>query len=565
MPRCLPWTRLPGEAHPARGRATPGVRRAPTLLTAIAATAVLLPWAINGAPPGQQPRAGDTRLAERSLAGVGGGETVREVGQDTPFSMVALTGGDLTGTSARIRAKRADGSWGPWYQAETLESDGADGAPGGGRGPRGTDPVFVGMTTAVQIAVQRPPGAPVTVALPDTAGHDIDLGYRPASAEQPLAQHLSAVLISPPQAPVDNHRTPPAAVLGPGQAPNVITRAQWGADESSRCGPPRYDRGVRAAVVHHTAGSNDYSPQDSAAIVRAIFAYHTRTLGWCDIAYNALVDKYGQVFEGRAGGIDRPVAGSHTGGFNRNTWGVAMLGDFETVRPGEVQLRAVGRLLGWRLGLDHVNPRGTVTLTSAGGPYTKFRAGQNVTLPDILTHRDVGVTECPGNAAYAAMDEIRDIAAHFSDPPGPQTVEDALRGGAIFAKWENLGGAKGKLGNPTSPEGAALGTARYARFEHGAVYWSPRSGAEPVTGAIYDAWAALGYERGVLGLPTSGAIDEPQWVVQNFQHGTLNFDRESGRVTRVVEGVAQAVPPLPDGGPPIQLERFSAIAPPAAN
>ena len=560
MPRCLSWTRLPGGARPARGAA----RRASALLTAIAATAVLLPWAINGVPPGQQPRAADTRLAEQPLDGVGGGETVRELHQDTPFSMVALTGGDLTGTSARIRAERADGSWGPWYQAETLESGGADGVPSpGSQGPRGTDPVFVGLTTAVQIAVRRPAGAPVTVAPP--AGPDGTLGYRPVNAEQPLPQHLSAVLISPPQAPVDTHWTPPEAVLGPGQAPNIITRAQWGADEWSRCGPPRYDRGVRAGVVHHTAGSNDYAPEDSAAIVRAIFAYHTRMLGWCDIAYNALVDKYGQVFEGRAGGIDRPVEGSHTGGFNRDTWGVAMLGDFETVRPTDIQLRTVGRLLGWRLGLEHVNPRGTVELTSAGGPYTKFPIGQTVTMPTILTHRDVGVTECPGDAAYAAMGEIRDIAAHFSDPPGPQSVEDTLRGGAIFAKWENLGGAKGQLGNPTSPEGAALGLARYARFEHGAVYWSPRSGAEPVTGAIYDAWAALGYERGVLGLPTSGAIDEPQWVVQNFQHGTLNYDRESGRVTRVVEGVAQEVPPLPSGGPPIQLERFTPVGRPTAD
>lgn len=68
-----------------------------------------------------------------------------------------------------------------------------------------------------------------------------------------------------------------------------------------------YDNGIHAAIIHHTAGSNDYSPEDSAEIVRAIYAYHTQTLGWCDIAYNALVDKYGQVFEGRAGGITKAV------------------------------------------------------------------------------------------------------------------------------------------------------------------------------------------------------------------------------------------------------------------
>ena len=76
-----------------------------------------------------------------------------------------------------------------------------------------------------------------------------------------------------------------------------------------RCGEPAYDNGIRAGVVHHTAGSNDYAPEDSAGIVRSIYAYHTRTLGWCDIAYNALVDKYGQVFEGRAGGIDQARRG----------------------------------------------------------------------------------------------------------------------------------------------------------------------------------------------------------------------------------------------------------------
>ena len=141
---------------------------------------------------------------------------------------------------------------------------------------------------------------------------------------------------------------------------------------------------MRAGIVHHTAGSNDYSPEDSAAIVRAIFAYHTGTLGWCDIAYNALVDKYGQVFEGRAGGIDRPVEGSHTGGFNRDTWGVAMLGDFDDVRPTEIQLRTVGRLLGWRLGIDHVDPWGTVVLTSAGGAYTNFPRGSHAHAADDL-------------------------------------------------------------------------------------------------------------------------------------------------------------------------------------
>ncbi|MCV7234878.1 N-acetylmuramoyl-L-alanine amidase [Mycobacterium branderi] len=533
-------------------------RRPPAMLfTALAATVVIVPWAATEHRD-RPTAAGDTQLTQQPLIGLGGGETIREISQPTPFSMVALTGGDLTGTSARVRAKRADGSWSPWRDAEALESEGSDEAS---TVPRGTEPVFVGKTTIVQIAVTRPAGAPLTSAPPHIA--PAALGYRPATVEQPLPQNISAVLISPPEAPADTQWTPPSAVLAPGQPPNIISRSQWGADESIRCGNTLYDNAVRAAVVHHTAESNDYEPQDSAAIVRSIYAYHTQTLGWCDIAYNALVDKYGQVFEGRAGGISRAVEGSHTGGFNRDTWGVAMIGNFDDEPPTPIQLRTVGRLLGWRLGIDHVDPHGTVTLTSAGGPNTHFPAGATPTLPNIFSHRDVGATLCPGNVAYARMDEIRDIAARFNDPPGPQDLAAALQGGAIYERWQAMGGMKSPLGVPTSPEATAAGSARYATFDKGAVYWSPETGAQPVTGAIYEAWAFLGYERGALGLPTSGEIQQPQWITQNFQHGTLNFDRETGHVTRVIDGVAQELPPPAPDGPPVQLERFSPVHPAA--
>src|SRR5271156_5092966 len=115
------------------------------LFTAIAATVVILPWAASLATGHrEQPaRPGDAQLAQQPLVGLGGGDAVREISQTTPFSMVALTGGDLTGTSARIRARHADGSWGRWYATEALLTPGR----------HGTDPVFVGKTTTVQIAV----------------------------------------------------------------------------------------------------------------------------------------------------------------------------------------------------------------------------------------------------------------------------------------------------------------------------------------------------------------------------------------------------------------------------
>lgn len=522
----------------------------------------MVPWAINGLPGTARqpaPSAGDTVLAQQPLAGIGGGETIRELRQAEPFSMVALTGSNLTGTSARVRAEQPDGSWGRWYTTEQFEL-GAQ-SPGDGQGPgtHGTDPIFVGSTTAVQIAVNRPAGAAVT-AEPPQNGLDAgrELGYIPANAAEPLAETMSAVLISPPLSPVDRQWTPPVANLAPGQPPNIISRTQWGAGAGSRCGEPSYGNRVQAAVVHHTATGNDYAPEDSAAILRAIYAYHTFTLGWCDIAYNALVDKYGQVFEGRAGGITKDVLGSHTGGFNRDVWGVSMIGDFEDTPPPEIMVRTVGRLLGWRLNLDRIDPLGTVRLKSAGGDSTVFPAGATPVLPEIFGHRDVGSTECPGVAGYAALDEIRAIAAGFALPPD---ASDTLRGGAILARWEADGGAASPLGLPTSPEAGGDGSTRYATFERGAMYWSPESGAQPLTGAIYQAWASLGYERGVLGLPTSGEIAEPEWIVQNFAHGTLNFDRQTHNVVRVIDGVSLVLPPPPADGPPMQLERFSRIQP----
>ena len=551
------------------------------LLTAIAATVVI----VSAVADATRDRgvhdpspARDTQLVEQPLIGLGGGVTVRELTQDTPFSLVALTG-DLAGTSTRVRAKRLDGSWGPWYQTEyetaapdAVSLSGRDGLAGSARpagpteGPRSTDPVFVGATTTVQIAVTRPIDAPVTQpppAPPPSVPPEKDaLGYKPASKEQPFGQNISAILISPPQAPAERNWTPPSGVMMPGQPPSIISRAEWGADESLRCGTPQYDNGIRAAVIHHTAGSNDYSPLESAGIVKAIYTYHSKTLRWCDIAYNALVDKYGQVFEGTAGGLTKAVEGFHTGGFNRNTWGVAMIGNFDDVPPTPIQLRTVGRLLGWRLGMDGVDPKGTVALESAGSHYTTFPAGAIANLPTIFTHRDVGNTDCPGNAAYALMDEIRDIASHFNDPP--EELIKALQGGAIYEHWQAIGGMNSVLGAPTSPEDSAEGGARYATFAKGAMYWSPEIGAEPITGAIYDAWASQSYERGPLGLPTSAEIQEPLWITQNFQHGTLNYERLTGNLTEVLDGITTPLATQSPSGPTVPAEHFSLPTHPAA-
>src|SRR5204862_3601201 len=161
-------------------------------------------------------------------------------------------------------------------------------------------------------------------------------------------------------------------------SPPIIPRSAWGADETIRRAPPRYADSVRFALVHHTAGTNSYTRMQSPAIVRGIEVYHVKGNGWNDIGYNFLVDKYGQVFEGRYGGVDRNVIGAHAEGFNTGSVGVAVLGTYASAAPPPVAQTALADLLAWRLDVAHVDPLSTVTAISGGNP--AFAAGVPVTL-----------------------------------------------------------------------------------------------------------------------------------------------------------------------------------------
>ena len=105
-------------------------RSAPSILfTALAATVVIVPWAISGSDSGEHQTASDAapQLTQQPLDNLTVGESIREVHQDTPFSMVAITADDLDGTTARVRAQQTDGAGGPGYEAETLEGVGPEG------------------------------------------------------------------------------------------------------------------------------------------------------------------------------------------------------------------------------------------------------------------------------------------------------------------------------------------------------------------------------------------------------------------------------------------------------
>jgi hypothetical protein len=196
--------------------------------------------------------------------------------------------------------------------------------------------------------------------------------------------------------------------------PTIITRAQWNAPESIRRAPPLYADGTHLVFVHHTAGSNSYSASQSASIVRAIMLYHVQGNGWNDIGYNFLVDKYGQIFEGRYGGITRPVIGAHAMGFNAGSVGIALIGNYTSATVSPAAKAALVSLIAWRLDLAHVDPLSRVVRVSAGNP--RYPPGTAVTLNAISAHRDVYPTSCPGNILYRLLPSIRTQVAQTGLP-----------------------------------------------------------------------------------------------------------------------------------------------------
>jgi flagellar hook assembly protein FlgD len=196
--------------------------------------------------------------------------------------------------------------------------------------------------------------------------------------------------------------------------PPIVLRAGWGADETIVRSAPWYADRIGFAVVHHTAGAQPSTPEQSAAIVRGIQRYHVQGNGWNDIGYNFLVDRFGQVFEGRAGGITRNVVGAHAQGFNTGSVGVAVLGTYSAVGIEQPAKDALVALLAWRLDFAHVDPASSVVWQSGGNP--RYPAGTPVSLRAVSGHRDTGPTSCPGQVFYDTLPELAALTAAVGLP-----------------------------------------------------------------------------------------------------------------------------------------------------
>jgi hypothetical protein len=192
----------------------------------------------------------------------------------------------------------------------------------------------------------------------------------------------------------------------PGAQPAIQPRAAWGAQDCvPRSGPVYGD--VQVAFVHHTVSANDYTAAEVPSIILSICRYHRNSNGWNDIGYNFLVDKFGTLWEGRAGGIDQAVVGAQAQGYNSHSTGIAEIGTHSSVPATSETIDAIARLIQWKLPLHGAPTQGTVTLTSGGGSLNRYPSGTPVTLDRISGHRDGDNTSCPGDALYAQLPDLR--------------------------------------------------------------------------------------------------------------------------------------------------------------
>ena len=302
------------------------------------------------------------------------------------YATVGVTwaaGERLAGQTVAVRTRK-DGAWSGWRalsvsaeHAPTPDTaEAADASPG-------TDPLVVGNVDAVQVKVTHESGR--RGRLP------ADLALSVVDPGRTAAARLGAPAY--------------AATNGAGgvtRRPGIYSRAQWGANESMRDGFAGYGE-VQAAFVHHTVNANGYTREQVPSILRGIYAYHTQSQGWSDIGYNFLVDRFGRLWEGRWGGIGRPVIGAHTLNYNEDAFAMSAIGNFETVQPSAAMLRAYGRLFAWKLSLHGVVPDGGVTIDGH-----RFRT--------VNGHRDAAATACPGRNLYERLPLIRShaVAAQHS-------------------------------------------------------------------------------------------------------------------------------------------------------
>ena len=338
----------------------------------------------------------------------GAGVVSRPLRAPKRFNLVGLTWAkSQEQPGIAVRSRTDGGAWSRWATLHAQAEDGPD--PGAEPGARGASaPSWVGEADWIQYRMTARPGG-LRLHFVNVRGSATEADRARSAVRRVANAGVSSIAALA--------RAVGARAAQP--APSIVPRSAWGAADC----PPRTapDLGeVRAAFVHHTVNLNDYSREEAPAVVLGICRFHRNTNGWNDIGYNFLVDRFGTIYEGRAGGLDQAVVGAQAQGYNAQSTGIANLGTFSSVRQSPQALGAMARLIRWKLPVHGMPTAGTATLVSAGGATNKYPAGQAVRLQRVIGHRDTGATACPGDALYSQLPELRRLVGNVA-PSGVAT------------------------------------------------------------------------------------------------------------------------------------------------
>lgn len=273
------------------------------------------------------------------------------------------------------------GEWGDWLSAE-LMTDIEENA---------SEAVWVGPSSAVNVRAFR---------------DGIDISEQLTAHLITTSESRSDVRLASSGSGSGITRILPATVTPGTGAPTFITREEWNAGtvNTSRLS---YAKELKAICIHHTGGSNTYTAAQSPQVVRGMFTYHTKTLGWADLGYNVVVDKYGQIFEGRAGGLHRNVAGAHARGFNTGSCGISVMGDYMNIPVPTAALNAIATVAAWKLASTFTQDvYGTETWTVTT---SNVKRSGTFSMPHLFAHRDVNYTDCPGDTYYGQLPKLRSL------------------------------------------------------------------------------------------------------------------------------------------------------------
>lgn len=396
------------------------------------------------------------------------------------FDLLGAAVRELHGTGAHVRTRPRGGGWSAWQPLHAHDGHAPD-----GRRARMSDPIWFGDADELQLRVERRPARDLRLDLVTVAG---ETKRATARASSRAARSGGAST---------SGGTSSRAVGG--GPPTIIPRAAWSAPKPKNA--PSMGE-VQVAFVHHTVNGNDYGQDESAAIVRAIADYHIGSNGWSDIGYNFLVDRYGQIYEGRMGGIDQPVVGAQAVGWNSISTGIAIIGTFEDEAVPDAALNAVAALIGWKLPLHGAPTGGTVSLVSAGGAGNRWARGKSVDMPRIGGHKDGCSTDCPGTTLYGQLDTIR---SRVGDIPGGDTRALSLTVPSTAVRYDESLAVSGKL---TLGGAGVAGTAIVVQKRSPSGRWVPI--ARATTNAEGDWETSVRWKASAALRAQGGGVTSPQ-------------------------------------------------------